>query len=283
MDWLQDIKVVLFDLDGTLYQDDTFYKRYLGHLLRETEYEGALADVTEEVSRILSGQHRCRIGDWYHPGRKVWMRLFQEQRAVAFDWSGTPVELDLHALEGSRKDLIYAGDAWSVTDVMASRLQIREERRRDAFYRVREEMLAGACGRVKHPELIETIHGLTKLRTKVLLTNSPRDTGEEFIRALGCEELFDQIHYAADKPKGIELFVRELVKQGVAAPYQILSIGDHAWNDLHPIRKLGGRTAWIAPYPSSDPEVWDVTITGVKELTQFLGQLHEAGMAAAAS
>lgn len=282
MDWLEDIEIVMFDLDGTLYQDDTFYKRYMAHLLRATEHEAGLSVVLDEMSQILKGSHYCRIGDWYHPGRNIWMRLFHD-RAIAFDWKGAPAKLDLHALEGSRKDLVYLGDAWSLVHVMANRLQLSEERRQEAFFRVRREMLADANGFVTFQELYRTIAGLNHIQAKILVTNSPAETGKEFITALGCLEAFDEIHYSAGKPLGMESYMQQLMQQRSVSPGQILSIGDHAWNDLHPVRKLGGRTVCISPYGSTDPEVWDVSLRSLEELNDFLRKLQQARMTSAAS
>ncbi|MFD0681305.1 MULTISPECIES: HAD family hydrolase [unclassified Paenibacillus] len=280
MDWLGQIEVVLFDLDGTLYRDDMFYKRYLEILLMETEHEATLQDVTEELTRMLEGQNLCRIGDWYHPGRDIWMRLFND-RVMAFDWKGEPVESDDDALEGSRSGLIYAGDAWSLVSVTAHRYGISEEKRRAAFFQVRKEMLAGASGFTKHNELFETIDSLTGVQAKILLTNSPSETAQEFIHALGCINSFDEIHYSTGKPAGLESFSRELMQKMNVQPHQLLSIGDHAWNDLYPIRSLGGRTVWISPVASSETEKWDVNLPGLDELTEFLKQLQQAKAVAA--
>lgn len=47
-------------------------------------------------------------------------------------------------------------------------------------------------------------------------------------------------------------------------PEALISIGDHAFNDLMPISAIGGQTLWIDPYPGiHEPEyTWCVHTLG---------------------
>lgn len=146
---------------------------------------------------------------------------------------------------------------------------IDEAKRQEAFQQVRKEMLQGSSSFERHTGLYEAIRQLSVVQSKLLLTNSPENTGREFIAALGASVLFSDIIYGAGKPVGMEQFMSELMKREGLRPEQILSIGDHAWNDLYPVRKLGGRTAWISAYPSSDPSPWDVRLTTLDELASL--------------
>jgi FMN phosphatase YigB (HAD superfamily) len=261
MDWLHEIEVVLFDLDGTLYQDGTFYKRYLELLFKEGSYAASLDEILEEMEHVLEGRHTSSIGDWYYPSTDTWSR---------------GVEVKVEPNQSPDTPAIYAGDAWSLVSIFTVKHGIGEVKRQESFQQVRKEMLQGSSSFERHAGLYEAIRQLSGVRLKLLLTNSPENTGREFIAALGASELFTDIVYGAGKPVGMEHFMSELMKREGLRPEQILSIGDHAWNDLYPVRKLGGRTAWISAYPSSDTSPWDVRLTTLDELASFLVDIQQS-------
>ncbi|WP_240414152.1 HAD family hydrolase [Paenibacillus periandrae] len=271
MNELHNVEVVLFDLDGTLYQDGTFYKRYLELLFDKGEHAARLEEFLAEMASLLEGSHPSSIGDWYHPGSDTWTR--GGDLTVYRDWQGQQVEAVTDTAEMAS---IYAGDAWSLVSIFAAKYGVGEGQRQQAFQQVRKEMLRGASSFERHPGLYEAIGGLTGVRKRILLTNSPEHTGREFISALACTELFDEIVYGAGKPSGLERYMSELIEQEGLRPDQILSIGDHAWNDLYPVRKLGGRTVWLSPYPSSETVQWDVQLSTLDELADLLVRLQQA-------
>jgi FMN phosphatase YigB (HAD superfamily) len=276
MDWLHEIEVVLFDLDGTLYQDGTFYKRYLELLFKEGSYAASLDEILEEMEHLLEGRHTSSIGDWYHPSTDTWSRetLGNQLELPHRDWKGGEVKVEPN--QWSHTSAIYAGDAWSLVNIFTVKHGVGEVKRQEAFQQVRKEMLYGSSSFERHTGLYEAIRQLSGVRSKLLLTNSPENTGREFIAALGVNELFTDILYGAGKPVGMEHFMNELMKREGLRPEQILSIGDHAWNDLYPVHKLGGRTAWISAYPSSDPSLWDVRLTTLDELASLLTDIQDS-------
>ncbi|NHN29025.1 HAD family hydrolase [Paenibacillus agricola] len=272
MDWMEDIEVVLFDLDGTLYQDKTFYKRYLELLFGQGEHGGRLNEFLADMDALLEGRHTSGIGDWYHPGSDTWTRG-TDPASVYRDWLGEEKVVSPHS-QPVEIASIYAGDAWSLCGIFAAKYGVKAEQRQQAFQQVRKEMLQGASSFERHHGLYEAIGNLNRLRKRILLTNSPEPSGREFITALACMELFDDIVYGAEKPVGMEHYMSALLANEGLRPEQILSIGDHAWNDLYPVRKLGGRTVWVSPYPSSEPQQWDVRLSTLDELAALLVDLQ---------
>ncbi len=87
--------------------------------------------------------------------------------------------------------------------------------------------------------------------------------------------LFDEVHYGAEKPLGLQSYFASQLEQGYQA-HEILSIGDNPWNDLHPAKQMGGRTCFISPYSSSDPEPWDLRLTTLDELGQLMRAIQES-------
>jgi FMN phosphatase YigB (HAD superfamily) len=279
MEWMQDIKVVIFDLDGTLYQDESFVERYLNILFDGSEWEGELARIQREAAAILRNEHPLRIGFFYNPLQEHILQHDGQYATGALSWEGQ--EIDAHAFaslygqkQGFVREHMYVGDAWSVVNVIAHHYRIPESKRKEAFLQVRKEMLESAKGIIAQEAVRKAIRGL-RCR-KVLMTNSPLETARDFIKYLGVEELFDDIRYEGNKPWGLPDYVNELVEQEKFEPAQMLSIGDHAWNDLYPVHRLGGHTVWISPYQSQDPSLWDVHLKSLDQLAELLVSLNQS-------
>ena len=56
----------------------------------------------------------------------------------------------------------------------------------------------------------------------------------------------------------------------LARPEALISIGDHAFNDLMPISAIGGQTLWIDPYPGIHEPEYTRCVHTLAELAAFL-------------
>ena len=92
----------------------------------------------------------------------------------------------------------------------------------------------------------------------------------EFVAKLGLENAFDKVVYGGNKPVGLVDYLQQYMKENGISPEQIASIGDNAWNELYPIKRMGGRTIMISPYETHDEEVWDLRLRTLDELEAFL-------------
>lgn len=268
MNWMKDIKALIFDMDGTLYQDYTFMGRYIGKMMAGRLSQEETEKTIARAYSILDGSGPVRLGYLYDPERRVFYRQEELQPVSCCDWDGTA--LDLEADPGQA--LTYLGDPWTIAQLMAHHHGVPVEEGRVAFEEVRKEMLTEAYRIVKHAGLFDAIG---KLRDKrlLLMTNSPLPTGREFVDFLGAEQVFDEIHYDGKKPAGISALVEGLLADGFA-PHEILSIGDHPWNDLHPVRRAGGHTCLISGHQHDDATPWSASVASVDELAAFLEELH---------
>jgi FMN phosphatase YigB (HAD superfamily) len=277
---MRQIQVVIFDLDGTLYQDLTFYKRYIHYMLAGTELENQTESLIDETERILQDRHHCKLGEFYDPKNQLWIRHAFGKFSSAYDWLGQALNTDvfgslyLARMEATEEHL-YAGDAWSVTGIVANRQGIHEPKRQEAFRRVRGDMVSEEHGISVHSGVIEAIRNLAGIRKRVLITNTHEASGKELVSYLGLGNVFDEIVYGGNKPWGLASYVRDLSEKEGYAPYQLLSIGDHAWNDLYPVKKAGGRTLWISPYNSHDGTEWDLRLKSLDDLAEFLKKLQD--------
>lgn len=268
MEWLKDIKVVIFDMDGTLYQDYTFLGRYIKHLLEGILSEAECERKVNEAYAILEGNHPVRLGYFYNRENERVYAHKGQHLTKAFHWNGKEEEEDLNA---SDESLFYIGDPWGIALLYADQYRLDEQTSKNAFERVRQEMLCQPNEIYRHHSLFDIISNLN-VEKKLLLTNTPAPSGPEFVNHLRIGELFDSYVYDACKPEGVKACLEQLLEDGYKA-HEILSIGDNPWNDLYPVKKRGGRTCLISKYVHADPTVWDASVETIEELAEFLQKL----------
>lgn len=282
--WLQNLHTIIFDLDGTLYQDHSFTPRYIAHLTRGTEHEARLDELCETAANIFAGRHPLGMDDWYDAERDLCVVHDGERAVSVCHWDGRPVEWaaggmpaaytdsGLWAEEAAARRLLFAGDAWSVVGIIAARLRVPEETRMRAFRQVREEMLKPPHAMHKH----ERLHSLLRRLPcrAMLLTNSPGESAGAFRQYLSLDGIFAYVAHGCGKPAGIGALIERITQEEGLPASGILSIGDHAWNDLVPARQAGCRTIAINPYlPADAPHGWNARIRTLDELADLLEQL----------
>ena len=63
-----DIETVVFDLDGTVYQNTVFHRDYLHFLVEGTRYEGWHTQLVEFAEQVYAGR-RLQMNCFYSPKR----------------------------------------------------------------------------------------------------------------------------------------------------------------------------------------------------------------------
>jgi FMN phosphatase YigB (HAD superfamily) len=274
MEWLSMIKVIIFDMDGTLYQEDNFMERYISYLLEGTEWEQETEASIAEARKILSGKHPIKLGHFYHKLDDVVL----VQNTGSFIQGLTPEGSALdgqifveryESLSLNDANVIYMGDPWGVVAAIRYKYKIAEHKMKYVFERIREEMLLEPYQFKCHDEMLQTIQQLDAVEKKILMTNTYEKSGIDFLEYMQIIHLFDEIYCGAEKPFGIKKYIESLLEQGYQ-PHEILSIGDNPWNDLYPVKQIGGRTCFISPYPSGDAHQWDLRLYSLDELKQLI-------------
>ncbi|MCM3715824.1 HAD family hydrolase [Alkalihalobacillus oceani] len=265
----QTSKVAIFDLDGTLYQEYSFLERYITYLLKDKLSEREVHQTVNEAYQILAGEHPIQLGHFLDREKKIVFLYKEERIAKAFSWEGVEqtVTSDLVNLESEQ--LAYLGDPWCVANFYIEKHQIAQEKCVAAFNQVRKEMLQSPFSIERCEPLFTAIEKL-EVERKVFMTNTPSPSGEEFVNYLNIGGLFDEYMYDAKKPLGMSAYVKHLLEEGYK-PEHILSIGDNPWNDLYPVKAVGGKTCLITRYTHHgllmEP---DVTVKTVDQLAEVL-------------
>lgn len=265
----KDIRTIVFDLDGTIYQNFSFHRDYIRFLVEDTDKEAWYGKLVEFTQDVLAG-------------RRLVMNAFYRNDLVFAD---TPEEyfrmLD-HAIAPevgteelpAKETYTYLGDAWAVVTFIGLTLGLLEGERCNLIYeKTREKMESdGVHGNAM---LRDAIINAGKRCETILLSNSYETTAREFMSQLGFEGVFDKESFSANKPYGMVKTLKKQDPHVFEHPKTVLAIGDHAFNDLAPMRALGCRTLWINPYYGINEPLYDESVKTMDELAQYLNALCE--------
>ena len=259
------VKVILFDLDGTLYQDTVFHRDYIQTLVDNTPYQAWKDQLVTFTDEILMGKH-LEMNSFYEE-KIVEFSTFDEYIVRIKELLVPDVSFEEY-YQGSIAGLCYLGDAWSVVTLIAISLGLREERGNYAFLSIREKMMKENLA--QNNELIQTVSALKERYTTILLSNSPQQTAFDFVKKLGFQDAFTHMSFESGKPIALQKKILEYVPEICHDFNCLLSIGDHALNEIINVQMIGGQTIWMSPYLGIREPQYDVKLRTLDELAIFL-------------
>ena len=143
---LTQISLIIYDLDGTLYEDTHHFNYYANELKKrlpvdvqdkfQAEYDAALRD-----------EHTLRIGRTYDAIRDLILVQIKGHVQEAYQWDGTPLpETEVHDLykDGvtvNLETMFSVGDMWWVPGCMARHFGLTDAQTSEAFLATREYMM----------------------------------------------------------------------------------------------------------------------------------------------
>lgn len=263
---LREVRVVLFDLDGTLYQDHDFHRDYLRYLLKGTAYAGFCEEAVRLADEIMD--HSAVPMNRFYRVRPVnhaegWQELAADLRRCMIE------EMPFEACyRNGLGDLQFLADPWEVATMIAAALGVLEQNGEKAFLRVRREMEEKAL--VPNRELRELLAELKERYITVLLSNSPQESAANFIERLGFTGYFTYTLYDACKP--YRLFENLHRHPGLeqVSNQTVLSVGDHAFNEIVNVHLAGGQTIWMNPYGETKQIPCTFQVKDIPQLMELL-------------
>lgn len=257
-------KTLIFDLDGTIYQNTVFYQDYIHNMVADTEFESWEKDLLCLSGQIFSGK-LLHMNRFYRPEKLNADSV--SQLALLMEGQLCPDLSYTQALcEG---DIMYLGDAWAVLAFVGRSLGCLDEERSDLVYfqtrRCMEQ--AGMSGSAR---LRSSLLALRERCRIVLMSNSYPQTVDEFLRQLGFSDIFPIICSSACKPRKMLESLEKADPAILERPELLISIGDNAFNDLMPIAQLGGKTVWLNPFTGIDCPDCDLMLSTLDDLAEYL-------------
>ncbi|WP_349409675.1 HAD family hydrolase [Pseudalkalibacillus sp. SCS-8] len=249
-----DCKLVIFDLDGTLYEDTDHFDHYAS-LLKERVAPEHQADFLNDYEAMKKGDHTVSIGKAYDADHDAILTLDPLTLKVTHvqQWDGK--EWDHTRIQGTYSEditfdfekIIAIGDGWWLPYTAARHHGVSIEETYQCYTETKEYMVTDAFELTKTPGLRD---GLLKLKEEaevVLVTNSEEDDVQRLLKELELDDIFPEIVPLAQKPVQTKKIFLDLMKKYNAKPEETVSIGDNLINEIAPALVLGMRTIYIQP------------------------------------
>lgn len=257
------IETIVFDLDGTLYQDRTYVTTFLQALLKNTKHAPYLPLITQEAQMVLEGNHRLKPGQFVD--------------ITQYEWKGyepllyqSGIDVQDYALFDERYR--YIGDGWQVCFLIASILGCTQTQIQACFLAIRKWMCEPHY-QLSYNQSLPTILELCKekgLKT-VLMTNTVEEGADYFLAKMKLLDHFDHVIYDAGKPFQTLQHFQDLN----ISPATTLAIGDVPYNDCYPTYLHGGKTVIMSELNLRDEAFYDRHVSTFDELNNLLVQLLE--------
>lgn len=273
------VKVIVFDLDGTLYED-THHFDYQANRLKDKLPEAKRLLFEQDYWATKQDEHPLKMGRIFDVVKDLILIQLDNHVQEAYDWEGNKLaaekvrKLYPDPIEINFETMLSVGDPWWISISIAAHYGLTSKRCYDAFLETREYMMGPEFKMepiIGFKEVLEELRQEVKL---VLLTNSPEPDSEAILTKLGLDSLFALKIFNGQKPtRTLERF--EIVKEHFGVRYdEIMSVGDNWINEIRPVRPLSISTVLIDPFELSDSEAADLV---VRRMGEVIPVLHKIG------
>lgn len=235
------IDTIIFDLDGTLYDEERIYDRYAEEIARLLPGEDR-AEFIREWGEMKSGRGPKIVGLGYDISRRHLFRHAGGRLTGYLTWEGEdlPAETEpgSYPLFGSGR--LNVGDSWGLLAALAARHGLPGDRRQAAFVATRTYM--SGEGRLQvEPSLRPSLLTLREYGVQLIaMSNSPAGSVTDTFDQLGIGDCFSRIIPDAAKPAGLIDFLGTLSRAE-----RTLSVGDNYVNDIEPALDAGAPALYI--------------------------------------
>ncbi|MCF6411135.1 HAD family hydrolase [Pseudalkalibacillus salsuginis] len=249
-----DCKLIIFDLDGTLYEDTDHFD-YYASLLKEKVAIDEQEYFIKDYEDMKKGDHPVAIGKAYDVERDAILTLDPLTLKVthAQKWDGTEWDSEDvnhtydRELTFDFEKMIAIGDGWWLPYSAARHYGVSIEETYHCYTKTKEFMVTDEFQLTKTPGLKEGLHKLREEAEIVLVTNSEKDDVERLLNELELDDLFPEIIPLAQKPVQTKKIFLDLMKKYGVKANETVSIGDNLINEIAPALLLGLKTIYIQP------------------------------------
>lgn len=274
----QHAQLVIFDLDGTLYEDTAHFDYYAQQLKQELDQE-EWKEYEAEYQQMIDGQHIVSIGKAYDVVRDYVLRVDSLSLEVlqAWTWDGKELSVEERAshynspISFDFDSMIAIGDGWWLPNVCARHFGVIDTQ--SAYNRTKEYMATDQFTLTRIPHLRSSLLHLKTKKNTVLLTNSQDDDVARLLQLLDLEGTFDHIITVARKPQHTLNHFSDLMEKYKVSPEQCLSVGDNFINEIAPAVKIGMKTILIDCYSLSYPEYQGIKVASISDTFASMRQV----------
>ncbi|MDV2684941.1 HAD family hydrolase [Alkalihalophilus lindianensis] len=237
-------KLVIFDLDGTLYEGTDHFDYYAEHLKKKVIVHKQL-DFQRDYEQMKAGNHSVMIGKAYDIKEDLILTIDPMTLSVteASKWNGETLSIEevkkkyQEQLSFDFETMIAIGDGWWLPFVCAKHYGVEDCY--SSYVATKEYMVSESFQLEPLPGLNEALVDLKTQSTIVLVTNSDADDVNRLLNELQLRGLFDKVITSAEKPTYTSKLFTDLLEEYQASADETLSIGDNFINDVAPAVLLG--------------------------------------------
>ncbi|KGX88172.1 hydrolase [Pontibacillus litoralis JSM 072002] len=265
IDVLNQANLIIFDLDGTLYEDTAHFDLFATKL--QTELPKNVQDAfSKDYELMKKGQHPVTVGKVYnvHDDTLWTWNPFTEQLSHPQAWDGTILykhtEQQFPAQKFDLDKWVSIGDGWWPSYVIALHHGLTMKQCHEVYNETKEDMAKQEGWLTKTPGLITYLHFLKTKKKLVLMTNSDEQDTVRLLQRLGLANMFDTIIPSAVKPNHTKQHYTELMNKYNANPEKVVSVGDNFMNEVAPALQLGMHAIWLTAdvSPQTHDNLWPV-------------------------
>lgn len=271
----KEAQLIIFDLDGTLYEDTSMFNHYAHELMLELDEDKKTA-FRNEYQKILTGEHILSIGKVYDVERDLVLGVNPITLKVkeAWTWEGeklpsievkhaypSPILLDFH-------NMIAIGDGWWLPNACAKHFGVIDTY--SAYERTKDFMASDSFELKPIPNLKNALLHLTSRKQCIVLTNSQYEDAIRILDMLELSDLFIDVLSGANKPSQTVSYFKKLIGNYDLSPEQCLSIGDNFINEIAPAIQLGMKTIFIDYYKQDYPEYDGIKVKSLAETIDLM-------------
>ncbi|WP_216828766.1 HAD family hydrolase [Alkalihalobacterium elongatum] len=250
--------LVIFDLDGTLYEGSEHFDYYAKHLMKKLS-PVMYSSFYEEYEMMKAGNHVVQIGKAYDVNRDCLLTIDPIKLTVikVEEWTGT-----VWSEEQTNKtfpnevifdfeNIVALGDGWWLPFTLAKHYGIEDCY--SSYLATKEFMVTEDFELKAIPGLREWILQLqAEGKVTVLVTNSDKEDVLRLLKELDLNDVFSHIVSSARKPSyTLEIF-KHLIYQYDVKEEMTVSIGDNFINEIAPALLLGMKGIYIHPHGTTD-------------------------------
>ena len=273
---LKRINLIVYDLDGTLYEDTHHFDYYASELKKRLP-EDKQAAFQADYEAARRDAHPLRIGRTYDVNRDLILVQIRGIVKEAYTWDG--VKLPDEQVKDMYRDgvcvnlenMLSVGDLWWVPGSIARHYGLSGATSNEAFLATREFMMGPDFHMNRIPGLLESI---TESRAngvkQVLVTNSTQPDSEKILDKIGLLNSFDEKVFMARKPNGTKGVFERLSNQFDIPYANILSVGDNWVNEILPAYELGCQTVYIDPHSIGEGLECDMRVQAMADVLETI-------------
>jgi FMN phosphatase YigB (HAD superfamily) len=251
---IDDAKLLIFDLDGTLYEDTDHFDYYC-RLLQKRVPEEKSKGFWDTYESMKKGTHPVAIGKVYDIQNDTSVTVdpmtLQVTKVMSFDgqeWPSDEVKKEYTGeLAYDFERLIAIGDGWWLPYATAMHFGLKQSDTWECYNATKEYMVTDQFQLTKTQGLKQALIRLKQEKKLVLLTNSEKEDVKRLLNELQLDGIFHALYTEGEKPLKTKARIKEILQKFQVEPHEAVSIGDNFINEIAPALLMGLKAVYIQP------------------------------------